>query len=84
MKNLSLCLFVLGLAVIGCDKPKPPPAPPIMPNPAAMGSHAGMKNPAAATEEKKEEAAPAAAEEKKEEAAAEEKKAEEKPEEKKE
>ena len=36
MKNLSICLFVLGLSVVGCDKkPAAKPLPPMMPPNAA-------------------------------------------------
>ena len=71
MKNLSICLFVIGLAVLGCEsKPPAKTAPLTAPSGAAMLSHA----PGAA--EKKDDA-PAA--EKKDDAPAAEKKDEKSP-----
>jgi len=63
MKNLGICLFVLGLSVIGCDsKPAAKPAPSVVPS-AAVGHPtppvAGAPTDAAAAEKKDGDAAPA-------------------------
>ena len=64
MKNLSICLFVLGLAALGCDnKPatptRPTPAPQTMPTapapaPDAAAAEKKEKDDAAAAEKKPE------------------------------
>lgn len=65
MKNLSICLFVLAVSVVGCDSKPPQKTAPPMPMPGAMGghaaAHAGMIPPGGSTVlgEKKEDAAPA-------------------------
>lgn len=85
MKNLSACMFVLGLAVIGCDnKPATPAKPPVTTGAAALGhapAAADKKGDATATEKKddapaadKKDDAPAAAADKKDDAPATEKK----------
>jgi hypothetical protein len=75
MKNLSLCLFVIALAAVGCEN-KPAATPkPSMPPAGAMTGHAGEMGAAhaaapAAGEKKEGEAAPAEGEKKEGEAAA--------------